>query len=94
MFHWMVLPGWLPPEVYSLGIAATPEAYHVYDEATRSVELREPEQVGSRSSLRGGRGRAASGLRPAAAQQAAAGCRAGGWLAAEPSGAVAALPLG
>lgn len=44
-FGWMVKFKLLPPEVYSVGIATKPEAAYTYAEATKHLDLPEPERV-------------------------------------------------
>eukprot|EP00887_Chlorella_sp_A99_P002932 scaffold24.g2932.t1 len=45
MFGWIVKFGLLPPEVYSIGISAKPEAEYTYAEAIKRLDLPEPQQV-------------------------------------------------
>lgn len=45
MFGWLVQCGVFPKEIYSLCISSVPEYYYTYEEATKVLELPEPEHV-------------------------------------------------
>ncbi|PSC71350.1 C4-dicarboxylate ABC transporter [Micractinium conductrix] len=45
MFGWAVKFGMVPPTVYSVGIAAKPEAEYTYEEAVKRLDLPDPQPV-------------------------------------------------